>query len=237
MSDVWLRRPVPRPDAALRLVCFPHAGASAGAYRSWAGLLPPGIEVVAVQYPGRMDRHREPLLRDMADMVAGVGDELKVLAERPFALFGHSMGAAVAYETALRLDSAHLVRLMVSARRPPGSGPGPEPGIGLSPEEALARYGNTPAAVLDDPELRRMTLDVLGADRELLASYVPSGGRVGAPITALLGDRDPDVTAAEAAGWAACTRGGFTLVEFPGDHFYLVSERARLLATVIEQLS
>jgi pyochelin biosynthetic protein PchC len=229
MSSAWLRRPVPRPDATLRLVCFPHAGASATAYRGWATELPAAIEVVTVQYPGRMDRYREPALRRMPDLVAAVTDELLPLTRQPFALFGHSMGAAVAYESALRLPSTNLAHLVVSARRPPGSGD--EPGLGLSPEAALARYGSTPAAVLDDPELRELALAVLAADRELLASYVASADRlVDCPITAVLGDRDPDVSAAGAAGWAEFTTGGFTLLELPGDHFYLGPQRRRLLS-------
>jgi pyochelin biosynthetic protein PchC len=234
MSTAWLRRPVPRPDAALRLVCFPHAGASATAYRGWATELPDTVEVVTVQYPGRMDRHREPALRRMPDLVAALTEELLPLTGRPYALFGHSMGGAIAYETALRLPAANLTHLVVSGRRPPGAGP--HPGHGLSGEDALARYGSTPAAILEDPELRRLALGILEADRSLLAAYEPSLGRVDCPITAVLGDRDPDLSATEAAGWAGFTTGAFTLVELPGDHFYLVPQRRLLLAVLADSL-
>ena len=99
----WLRTFVPRPDAELCLVCFPHAGGSATAYHDWVADLPDRIEVVAVQYPGRADRLGEPAHTTMSPLADAVVDALEDLVERPYPLFGHSMGAVVAYETAVRL--------------------------------------------------------------------------------------------------------------------------------------
>src|SRR5947207_2161455 len=118
----WFRvyRPVSWPR--LRLVCFPHAGAGATAYRSWPDLLPPDVELLSVCYPGRQDRFAEPFAPSVDALAAGVADALVPLTGGPFALFGHSMGAMVAYEVAVRLEQAHGIvprHLFLSGRRTP----------------------------------------------------------------------------------------------------------------------
>ena len=89
----WVIRPVERPAAALRLFCFPFAGVGASSFRGWTDLLPDEIEVAAVQLPGRESRLREPCVTKLTDAVAGVMSGFEGLLDRPFALFGHSLGA------------------------------------------------------------------------------------------------------------------------------------------------
>jgi len=153
----WLVRFTSRPEAALRLICFSHAGGSASAYRDWATDLPDRIEVVAVEYPGRGSQIAEPACTAMADLAEAATEALSPLTERPYALFGHSMGAAAAYETALRLreqEKPEPVRLVVSGREPPQHSHGCTVHLGR-PEligiEDLARpdYGDA-IAVADD---------------------------------------------------------------------------------------
>ena len=121
-SGVWIRRYRPAPEAAVRLVCLPHAGGSASYYLPMAQALAPGADVLAAQYPGRQDRYAEPpseSVRELAErIVEAVGGD-----DRPLALFGHSMGAVVAYEMALQLEAAGRapVRLFVSGRRAPSA--------------------------------------------------------------------------------------------------------------------
>jgi pyochelin biosynthetic protein PchC len=125
VNTPWLRTFLPRPDATLRLVCFPHAGGSAAAYRTWAGELPENVETVAVQYPGRADRWAEPAHKTMSGLADNVAEALSDLAAKPYVFFGHSMGAAIAYETSLRLRDTGLPepRLLVVSGRAPAQPP------------------------------------------------------------------------------------------------------------------
>lgn len=239
----WLVRFSSRPMAALRLICFPHAGGSASAYRDWTTDLPDRIEVVAVEYPGRGSHIAEPACTAMADMAKGAAEALSPLAERPYALFGHSMGAAVAYETALRLreqGKPEPVRLVVSGREPPQHSHGGTVHTG-GPEVLLAelvRSGGTPPELLGDVEMRALILDRMAADCRLIETYRPTGTiePLGCPVSAVLGEQDPDVTVSEMADWAAVTSGSFDLTVFPGDHFYLLAQRRPLLAHLADIL-
>jgi pyochelin biosynthetic protein PchC len=208
------------------LVCFPHAGGSAAAYRDWAADLPDHVEVVAVQYPGRADRFAEPAHVTMDGLVDGVVAELGQLDSTPRAYFGHSMGAALAYEAALRLAPT---RLIVSGREAPRHSHAGTVHLGgeAALVAALHRFGITQPLV--DPELRALVLATLAADSRLIETYRPSAEVLDCPITAVLGDDDPEVTVAEARDWAEMTSGAFDLGVFPGDHFYLVPQRVPLI--------
>jgi pyochelin biosynthetic protein PchC len=239
----WLRRFAPRPDAKLQLVCFPHAGGSAAAYREWAAALPDQIEAVAVQYPGRSDRYAERPYTTMAGLADAAADALAGLARHPYAVFGHSMGAAVAYETILRLRStghAEPARLVVSGREAPQHshhGTVHLHGVPALLAE-LARLGGTPVELLRNPEMRDLMLSTMAADCQLVETYRPTPAEqpLRCPITAMVGDRDPVVTTSEAADWTTITSGTFDLTVFPGEHFYLVPQRRQVLQHLAELL-
>ncbi|MEJ8668346.1 MULTISPECIES: thioesterase II family protein [unclassified Streptomyces] len=228
MDGQWFRRfGDPEPDA-LRLICFPHAGGAASAYRPLSRQLKPHIEVRAVQYPGRQDRRHEPPaagIRELAAVVAGKLEDDDGAA--PFAFFGHSMGALVAYETARLLEQRGARpprRLFLSARAAPG--PTPRPHDQLADDAAILtavrRLGGTGAALFDDPELVAMVLPALRADYAALAGYSWTPGEpLQAPVTVLCGDADPVVSVAEADGWRTYTRAETEVRVFPGGHFYL----------------
>lgn len=232
MEGQWFRRfGDPEPDA-LRLICFPHAGGAASAYQPLSRRLRPHVEVRAVQYPGRQDRRLEtPVadIRELAGVVAGkleAGDEAGD-AEAPFAFFGHSMGALVAYETARILQERGArppQRLFLSARGAPGPRRSPHD---LLPDDdailaAVRRLGGTGVALFDDPELVAMVLPALRADYAALAAYSWTPREpLRTPVTVLCGDADPVVSVEEAAGWRAFTRAESELRVFPGGHFYL----------------
>ncbi|WP_431729560.1 thioesterase II family protein [Verrucosispora sp. TAA-831] len=238
----WLRCYRPRPAATVRLVCFPHATGSAPFYRGWARELPDDVEVLAVQYPGRLDRIAEPALTAMPVLAEMVTDVLAPRRDLPIALFGHSMGAAVAYEVARRLERRHaapLAHLFVSGRpapchhRPGSKHLGPDDDLW----DELRRLGGTDPAALENPQLRSALLPTLRADYRLIESYRPvDAAPLATPISALVGDVDTEAAVDEVAAWAGYTRAAFDLTVFDGDHFYLVPHRTKVLAGVIRSL-
>jgi pyochelin biosynthetic protein PchC len=218
----------------VRLVCFPHACGAASTYRPWAPLLPDRVELLAVQYPGHEDRFGEPCREDLhllADEVAAVLDP-----GSPVMLFGHSLGAAVAYEVACRLtklSTVDLLGLMVSGRPAPHRAPAPAE---LTTDDALwaelERLGGTDAALLANRRLRNVFTPVLRADFRMNLTYRCTGTRLDCPVVAYHGEGD-DTAPAEAVGWwGELTGGDFTSKAFPGGHFYLVDHRAALVADV-----
>lgn len=120
-TGLWMRRFHPADDAAVRVVCFPHAGGAASYFFPVASALSPAADVLAVQYPGRQDRRREPCIDNIEALADAVLAELPHWLDRPLVLFGHSMGATVAFEVARRLerDGTIPLALVVSGRRAP----------------------------------------------------------------------------------------------------------------------
>jgi medium-chain acyl-[acyl-carrier-protein] hydrolase len=229
----------------LRLICFPYAGGNAAAYRSWATAFPPDTEVLGVQLPGRGSRFKEPLSTQLAPMLDALASEVAKLGEEaPFAFFGHSMGALLAFELAreLRGRGAPMPsHLFVSAHRAPGLPERDAPLHHLSDAEfltALRRYGGMPVSVLEQPELMEMVLPIVRADFALVDTWreIP-GAPLDLPITAFRGDDDASVSAEEVDAWRDHTRGAFALHTLPGDHFFIQSAEPALLDTVIRALS
>ncbi|OIK05260.1 thioesterase II family protein [Streptomyces monashensis] len=247
MNSTWLRRFTTAAGKGPRLVCFPHAGGSATAYTSLTRTLPADFDVVCVQYPGRQDRYGEApftALGPLVEAVAGeLARELAVDPGRPYALFGHSMGALVAYETARLLAGGELPsprRLFLSGRGAPGPGGSaarPHPHDDADVLAEMRRLGGTDQDMLDNPEVLEMVLPALRADYRALGTYRWRAGEpLATAITALVGDRDPVVTVQEALAWREHTSGGFALKVFPGGHFYLSDRIGQVAAAVTEGL-
>jgi surfactin synthase thioesterase subunit len=228
MEGQWFRRfGDPEPDA-LRLICFPHAGGAASAYLPLSRLLRPHVEVRAVQYPGRQDRRLETPVTDIGELAAIVAGKLEADdAAPPFAFFGHSMGALLAYETAWILQERGARpprRLFLSARGAPGPQPGPHDRLADDDAilSAVRRLGGTGVEMLDDPEVAAMVLPALRADYAALAAYSWTPREpLDTPVTVLCGDADPVVPVEEAADWRTYTRAETEVRVFPGGHFYL----------------
>jgi surfactin synthase thioesterase subunit len=202
------------------------------------------MEVGVVQLPGRAGRLREPLLTSLRDAASEVAEAISRLPACPTVLFGHSLGALIAFETARQLSTfgAAPLALFVSGRRGPAL-PNPLPPIADLPvddflNEVRRRYGALPDAVLADPELVRLLIPGLRADFAMLESYrYQAALPLDCPIVACSGSSDPHATSAELEAWRGETRRRFSARTFGGGHFYLHEEREALIGLIAGQLT
>ncbi|MFJ4538677.1 thioesterase II family protein [Streptomyces tibetensis] len=233
----------------ISLVCLPFAGAGASFYRPWQRLAEPhGFDVLPLQLPGRERLIDEEPYRDASTAADGLlTDLLATLDGGPgphrVALFGHSLGAVLAYELTRRLvatPEVRVVRLFASGSPHPAE-PRARQATGLDDDAFLERVnefaGYTDEA-LQDPEMRELILPTLRADVEMHESYRPADDRaLPVPVTSVRGADDTLVSRAEAEAWARTTVAGFRAVELPGGHMYLTGSAPELLRTVAEELN
>ena len=241
-SLLWIRRYHPASRCSARLVCLPHAGGSATFFLPLAKALSPAIEVLAVQYPGRQDRHAEPAIETVPGLVGHVFAALQPFGDRPLALFGHSMGAVLAFELALRLQDAGPaapVRLFASGRRAPSRCRDDRiyPRTDAEIVAELRALSGTNAAMLADPEILDMFMPALRSDYRAIETYRHDTGRkVTCPVTVLTGNSDPHVSLDEAQAWQEHTTGPTEVHVFPGGHFFLAERSAAVTALVSQRL-
>ena len=244
ISPAWILRPRHRPGVRLRLFCFPYAGGAASAYRSWGESLPPEVDFCPIQLPGRGSRFREAPFRHVSDLVPVATDALRPHMDLPFALFGHSMGALVAFELTreLRRRGWRAPELLAVSGHEAPHRPDPDPPISHLPDaeflrELQTRYGGIPPELLNETELLNLLLPVLRADVFLLDSYVYQEEP---PLTCALscfgGEQDGHVRRDDLEAWRQQAAGPFTLRTFPGGHFFIDSQREALLRSLNEDL-
>jgi medium-chain acyl-[acyl-carrier-protein] hydrolase len=238
-KSIWLPALRTSTSAQLRLFCFPYAGGSASAFTRWPDLLPATVDVRPVQLPGRWNRMREAPFTRFDDLLRTLTQVLPPFLDRPFAFFGHSMGALLAFEMARHLQRAGLpqpLHLFVSGRRAPHLPDTDLPPAGLDDEEFIAelrQLNGTPGEVLEHPELMNLLLPTIRADFDVCRSYqYVAGPPLACPLTVLGGVDDVESADDRLDRWDQHTTGARMLFKFPGDHFYLHSAEPALLRTL-----
>lgn len=225
----WLRRLDTQAGATSRLICFPHAGGSASAYRSWLPDWHDAPELWAVQYPGREDRTDEPLPDSLPQLAQHIALALQWLTDKPYTLFGHSMGAVVAYETARQASQLGLpspTRLIASGSPPPDSAAERADQEDHGPDVHWLQKGEQ----APDEELRRAAALTLEGDIALLTSYSQQPQTLPTPITVLRNEDDPDLDTI--TDWERFTASQMQHVTLPGDHFACYGQAERILAAL-----
>jgi medium-chain acyl-[acyl-carrier-protein] hydrolase len=239
----WVVSPRPKPQARLRLFCFPYAGGGASVFYAWINSLPHDIEVCPIQLPGRQGRSEVPPHTEMGPLVEALAQGIESYLDKPFAFFGHSLGAKISFELArhLRTQGAAMpVYQFFSGSNAPQI-TSPDPPIHELPDtelvEKLRRFNGTPEELLQNEDLFRVFLPILRADIALHESYqyVP-GEPFDCPISVFGGLQDSEVSRDKLAAWHIHTHGTFTLRMFPGDHFFLRSTRGMLLQAISHDL-
>jgi surfactin synthase thioesterase subunit len=240
--DDWVRRFHPASPDATRLVCFPHAGGSASFYLPFSAKVAPELEVFAIQYPGRQDRRLERRMEDIGELADNIFQALRSMTDRPLAFFGHSMGAILAYEVALRLerDGTVLRHLFASGRRAPSrqrlERVHEQDEKGVIAE--LRLLSGTDSSILSDAEMIEMIMPAIKSDYRAIESYRHRPGQeLTCPVTALVGDSDPRVSVDDAKAWGDHTAAAFDLRVLPGGHFYLVDQAPTLTRLIPEVLA
>jgi surfactin synthase thioesterase subunit len=219
-----------RRGGGVPVVCIPSAGGASTAYRDFNGVAA-DLCIVPVELPGRGTRLAEPLPRSISTLADGLATSIVETFASPVALFGHSMGASVAFETARQLSAQNHppLALVVSGRAPRGRVLEWHLDDDATLVEKLVALGGTPRAVLDNDELRALFLPIIRADFALLSSYVlePSP-RLQTPILAVAGLDDPAVTREGLEEWSELTTGALEVEMFAGGHFHFTDPRPLL---------
>ncbi len=242
----WLQRGTPRPHAVMRLIGFPYAGGGPSVYHRWPESLPDSVEVLTVCLPGRGPRAHEPGMASIAACADALVAELVPWLDRPFALFGHCMGAILMYEVAHRLETQHgkiAARVFASGCMAPHLYNSPlvheQPDPAFLDVLRLISFSGT-RALIDDVELRRTMFPMLRSDFRAVVEYgngFTERPPLRAPITGLAAQNDLFAAPKAMHAWGRYTKSGYELIKLPGDHYFVESDRDTVIGIVRERLT
>lgn len=242
-SGRWFQPGGADPDARVRLFLFPYAGGNAPMYRDWLPYFPAEIAVQALQLPGRLDRRDEPLLTDVPAMVDAVCEALSgELDDRPYALFGHSLGALLAYRVAVTMerDVGTGPFLLAAAGWTPEGFRMPTLAQVQLPQDELVAWivslGSLPSAIYDSQEMLALTVPPTRGDLTACARYVDDGARLACPVVTYTGRDDPLLAPGAARSWARRTPDHLGNRQFPGGHFFVYDAVLPIVTDLTRQL-
>jgi medium-chain acyl-[acyl-carrier-protein] hydrolase len=242
-ASPWLEDKQLNPAAKLRLFCFPYAGGGTLLFQHWARSLPYTVDVCPIQLPGRGKRWHEPPYTGLLPLVRAIAQGLLPYLDRPFAFYGHSMGAMISFELARLLrreGKPQPVHLFVSSSDAPHVGSAVQPIYDLpEPElmDELRRLNGTPKAAFEHPELMQLLLPLIRADFAVCQTYVYSDEPpLDCTISVFGGTQDPDVSRDSLVQWRRQTTSAFSLQMLEGDHFFLHTARQQFLHILSQEL-
>jgi len=244
-QNPWIVRRVPRDSAAVRLFCVPHAGAGSVIYRDWFTAFPESIDVCVIEPPGRLARRREPAPTDIPQFTSAFSAALEDYLDVPFAFFGYSLGALMAFECAraLRRDKQREPQALIVAAHKAPQLPLKLPPISqqskpLFVNELERRYGPLEPAIKSEPELLDAVVDIMRVDLGMLERYQHQPeAPFSCPIVAIGGTEDTSLDAEALQAWQAHTSGAFRTEWIPGGHFFLRQHPQKLRALIQAELT
>jgi medium-chain acyl-[acyl-carrier-protein] hydrolase len=237
----WVITRPPNPTARVRLICVPYAGGGPSAFRSWPAPLGPDIELCAVQLPGKEERFAEQPLTTMTDLLPPLLRELRPLMDRPYALFGHSMGGHIAVEIARALHEQHgpaPARLFLSGCAPAQNTRTPPRHLLTDPQllDEIRRMNGAPAELLDNRDLMELMLPRIRADFTVVETFRHRPRPLPVPVTAFAGTQDPQAGENEVTAWRDTGLDLTDLHVLAGGHFFIHEHRDDVLRVIREQL-
>lgn len=243
-TNIWFRSFNLNPGSKFRLFCFPYAGTGPVVFRDWHLGLSEKIDVWSILLPGRESRIRETPFLQLRPLIETLVHEFKDFQDQPFAFFGHSLGALIAFELTLQLRRQSFclpTHLFLSGRRASGL-QDPRPHIHNLDDDAFAeaiqqRYNGIPDIILQEPDLLDLFLPIIRADFSILETYeytpeIP----LEIPISVFGGLQDPAASRQELEAWKDFTTRKFDIHMFPGNHFFIQDHRRQLLEVISTSL-
>lgn len=229
-------------DAGVRLFCVPYAGAGASLYRSWSPIMPSSIQICPVQMPGREEKLGEQCMTSIDVLVGSLMEALPPYLDRPYAFFGHSMGAKIVFElcrATLQAGYAPPEFLAVSACRAPHM-PEPAPIHNLPEEDfldGLKRYSADVTFLRENAELLEILMPLLRSDFLMDETYVFHGERaLPVHVEAFYGTDDTEATLAEVSEWKSYTSESFSLTAVDGGHLFIRDKKIDIINVIISRL-
>jgi medium-chain acyl-[acyl-carrier-protein] hydrolase len=228
------------PGACCRLFCLAHSGSGASQFSSWRNFLPPILDICPIQLPGRENRFREAPFTQIRPIVEHLAEALEPYLDRPYILYGFSLGALIAFELArhLRQQKADPPVSFYALARPAPHLPQTKLPLrhlddDLFVAELTRRYNGMSPLILQDRELMQLLLPALRADFTALETYVYQDEEpLACPIRTFGGDLDPTATEDELRAWRLQTNASFELKMFPGDHFFIRNNLPAVLRSI-----
>lgn len=223
----------------IKLFCFPHLGGSAAIYYQWRSLFPTSIEICPVELAGRGERNEEPFYQNFQELVSDVSEQIIHTSSEAYALFGHSMGTLIAYETTYYLMNRGIdppIHIFFSGRNTPDIKN--DMFINCMNDETfiekLNQLGGIPSAIFDYPELVDMVLPVLKADYRVMNTYgfTLQKQKIKSNITVVAGDNDLSITYEDMRKWRLITEGDCSMHFIPGGHFYMENNLNALVGLI-----